>query len=453
MSNDKLDLTSEDEALDQQASDADTSEPQDNVFDDVEDVAEELADDAGDTHHSEAHDHDAHPHDDAHDHGEDDYGAEDHGHSLSARILTWLAFIVAGAALALWGGPKIAPNLPQWAAPLSRALTPGGDMALKEVESLRTEVSAQLADLPPPVDGAALSQAAQQAASAGDALLAERLDALEDAQAEASQTDMIARVSQLETRLEGVIAEVETLNGTLSEAITSGGDMSAETLAQLAAKDAVIEGLRAELNVIAGQVGTLSQRIEEVDEASQERAAAATAEVRSAEEQAAARAREIELQDLLSDLTFAAESGRAYQPELDAFAMTSGITIPDLIAANAPIGLPQAAQLEEDFTKGAHTAIRESIKSDAGDGTLSRVSAFFQSQVATRSLEPQDGSGTDAILSRAGAALSTGDLGTVLSETDALSDTAKAPLTAVLNKIRLRHNVLTAIAGLSSDAS
>ena len=186
----------------------------------------------------------------------------EHGHSLSSRILTWLALIVAGAALALWGGPKLAPNLPQWAAPLSRALTPGGDMALQEVESLRTEVSAQLAELPPPVDGAALSEAAAQAANAVDARLTERIVALEAAQAEASQTDMIARVSQLETRLEGVVAEVDTLNNTLSEAITSGGDMSAETLAQLAAKDAVIEGLRAELNAIAGQLGTIIKETE-----------------------------------------------------------------------------------------------------------------------------------------------------------------------------------------------
>lgn len=462
MSDEKLDLTSDDEVT-RDADAENATDADENVFEDTPDepsVDDDLTlEDVQDTDAAEAYEDEVQADDlDASDTlNEDLYSVEEGGASLSSRILTWLVLMLAGAGIALWGGPKIAPNLPQWAAPLAKVLTPGGDVALQEVESLRTDVTAQLADLPAPVDADAISTAAklvaQDVAQQGDAALATRIDAVEAALNDASQTDMIARVSQLETRLEGVTAEVETLNNTLSEAITTGGDMSAETLAQLAAKDAVIDGLRAELNAISGQLGTLSQRIEDVDEASQSRIAAATAEVRSAEEQAADRARELALQDHLNTLTFAAESGRAYQAELEEFASFSGATIPEVIASNAPIGLPHITQLEEDFTKAAHTAIRESIKSEAGDGTLSRVSAFFQSQVATRSLEPQDGSGTDAILSRAGAALAAGDLGTVLSETDGLSETAKAPLASVLNKIRLRHNVLTAIAGLSATAS
>jgi len=439
MADEKLDLTGDDVPEDADAVEADVSDAADNVFDTVEETVTEAETEEDFV-------------------GEEDT-LEDHedtdvrGQSLSSKILTWLVLMAIGAGLVLWGGPKIAPNLPGWASPVARILTPGGDRAIREVEALRSDVATRLEALPEPVDAAALETAAQSAAAQGDAALTERLDALEAQLGENPQSDMVARLSTLETRFEGVAAEVASLNKTLSEAITSGGDMSAETLAQLAAKDAVIDGLKAELNQISGQMGALNQRIDEVDRSARTRAEEILTEAQMAEQQAALLAKQTAFQKTHSDLVAAAQSGRSFQAELDAFAAQNDGDVQDLIAANAQNGLPSIFQLEEEFSQASHLAIRASIKSEAGDGTLSKVSAFFQSQVATRSLAPKEGDTADAILSRMSAAVSSGDMSKVLSEAEKLGDTARAPLTGFLNKARLRYNVLSAIDALGTQAS
>lgn len=389
--------------------------------------------------------------------GDDDYDdgddPDDRGASLSSRILTWLVLLLIGAGLALWGGPKLAPNLPGWAAPLARVLTPGGDAAQQEVAALRTDVAARFDALPPPPDDARITELAR--AAAGDATqdLTARVDQLAADMPADISGDLDGRLTTLETRFAGIDAEVTALNDTLSQAISSGGDMSAEALAQLAAKDAVIEGLRAEVDELATRLGALSQRIEAVDAASQERIDAAAQEAQSAEQAAADLAHQTALQDRHTALSLAATAGRNYVAELVEFEELAQASATDTVRANAASGLPSIGALKDEFAAASHLAIRASIASEAGDGTLSRVSAFFQSQVATRSLEPQDGDGTDAVLSRIGAALNLGDLATVLGESEALSDPARAPLDPWLDRVRLRHAVLSDIDAMAVQPS
>ncbi len=445
MADEKLDLTSEDLADDATSAKDAVDVAKDNVFDQVEETVEDVVE-AEETIEDVVED----VADDVYDELDE---AEERHTSLSSRILTWLVLLVAGAGIALWGGPKLAPNLPAWAAPVARILTPGGDQARQEVAALREEVSQKLASIPAPVNEEALATAAQSAAETGDAALAERLDVLDEQLAELSQTEVIGRLSTLESRFEGVSAEISSLNKTLSEAITTGGDMSAETLAQLAAKDSVIEGLRAEMDTMAAQLGVLSQRVEEVNEEAEARMDEILAEAKSAELQAEEIARQTAILDAQSTLLAAAQSGRGFEAELAALAALNDAAVPEIVNNNAGSGLPSLAVLEEDFTQASHLAIRASIKSEAGDGTLSKVSAFLQSQVATRSLAPQDGEDTDAVLSRMGAALSAGDMSLVLEEANALSENARAPLSAFLEKVELRHSVLAAIENLSAQAS
>ena len=52
---------------------------------------------------------------------------------------------------------------------------------------------------------------------------------------------------------------------------------------------------------------------------------------------------------------------------------------------------PTTGQLRSELTPLAHQAIRESIRAEASDSTTGRIGAFLQSQVATRSLEPGEG--------------------------------------------------------------
>lgn len=372
---------------------------------------------------------------------------EEHHPSISSRILKYIAVMAIGAGIVLWGGPKLAPNLPEWASPLARILTPGGDRALSEVQSLRSEVASQLDILPAPMTEDAVR--AIVAETAVDPAIADRLAAVEETLEQFKPGEIAGRIGQMETRIEGLSAEVASLNSTLSEAVTNGGDMSAETLAQLAAKDAVIEGLKAEISELGTQLAAFSSRLDDVDAAARARAEAA----KSAEEQAALLARQTNVQNALTDLGLAAAGGLNYEDELAAYHALNAGQAPEIVTANAASGVPSLPVLEEAFARASHQAIRASIKSEAGDGALSRVSAFFQSQVATRSLEPQEGNSTDAVLSRIGAALSARDLAKVLSEAENLSDAAHPHMAGWLTQVELRHSVLSAIDALAAQPS
>ena len=84
---------------------------------------------------------------------------------------------------------------------------------------------------------------------------------------------------------------------------------------------------------------------------------------------------------------------------------------------------------------------------------MSKLGAFLKSQVATRSLEPMEGEGTDAVLSRINAALGDGDLDTVTSEAGTLPDSARAPLADWISSVETRKSVLDALATVGAQPS
>ena len=69
----------------------------------------------------------------------------------------------------------------------------------------------------------------------------------------------------------------------------------------------------------------------------------------------------------------------------------------------------------------------------AGDGVLARSRAFLAAQVASRSLTPQTGTGTDAVLSRMEDRLRHDDLKGVLAEAEQLPSEAAAAMSGWLD--------------------
>ena len=75
----------------------------------------------------------------------------------------------------------------------------------------------------------------------------------------------------------------------------------------------------------------------------------------------------------------------------------------------------------------------------------------MQSQLGARSVTPQEGDGADAVLSRAEAALRTGNLTDVLAELDTLPDPAKPAIAAWLETAKTRQAALSAGNALSAQ--
>ncbi len=375
--------------------------------------------------------------------------------SLSSRILTWLVLLFAGAAAALWGGPKLAPQLPEWAAPAAKYLTPGGDAATRDVAALRAEVTEQFENASQMPTSEELSALMQGELDALKASTDEKIAALEAQLAGSDTSTMDARISTVESRIEGVAAEMSALTDSVQASLSEGGSVSEAALAEISSKSAEVEGLRAELGEMTGQIGALTQRVEDAETAAADRVAKAQADAEAATARMSEIAASTAYLQALDDLTLVAHEGVPYAEQLNAFAQTTAAEIPAALSDNATTGVTALAALKSQFTGLSHEAIRASIKADAEEtgGAASKFGAFLKSQVATRSLTPSEGDGTDAILSRINAALDNGDLALVATEADALSETASAPLSGWLGAVETRKSVLDILATLASQPS
>lgn len=386
---------------------------------------------------------------------------EDRSPSMASRLLTWLVLLIAGGGLALWGAPKVAPNLPEWAAPAAKFLMPGTSSAEKAIAELRESAQSEIEALRGEID-ARFAEASNREELAGivsaevgkvEESVGAELTSLKDQMAAIDGTEIETRLATLETRFEGVSAEVASINQSLQDAITSGGSISEEALAQITSKSAEIEGLKAELGQISALVGGVTQRIDDVEAAADRRVDEATAQAQAAAEQAALLERTTEFKAALSALQSAAANGSPFETELAAIAAMDNIEPAPVLFEVAPQGVQSQKTLQTEFKDLSHEAIRASIKAEADNGTMSRVGAFFQSQVATRSLEPLEGDGADAVLSRIDAALAGDNLDTLLGEASSLTEATRAPLAEWLEKIELRKTVLDAISALDTQPS
>jgi len=323
------------------------------------------------------------------------------------------------------------------------------------LDDMPEEVTQQIENVPTgptEADLTALVQAKlEEAQSQTDAKLAE----LEAQLAGADATNMDARISTIETQVEGLSAELGTLTASVQSALTEGGGISEETLAEITSKSAEVEGVKAQLGEITGQVSTLTQRIEDAETAAEERLAAAEADAARAQEQADQMAANTAFQEALETLSVKAGDGGPFATELNALMSLSDKETPTVLSDNATTGVAALSTLRSQFTELSHKAIRASITAEAQEdgGSASKLGAFLKSQVASRSLEPSDGTGTDAVLSRINAALGDGNLEAVLGEADALTDDARGPLAGWLTSVNTRKSVLDALASLGSQNS
>jgi hypothetical protein len=104
----------------------------------------------------------------------------------------------------------------------------------------------------------------------------------------------------------------------------------------------------------------------------------------------------------------------------------AAVDVPEALSAAAETGVSTLEELQSTFPAAARAALPIAIRDTAGEGTMNRVTAFLQSQVGGRSLEPQEGDSPDAVLSRAEAALRDGDLSGVVAELAALPEEAQS---------------------------
>lgn len=268
------------------------------------------------------------------------------------------------------------------------------------------------------------TQLAELAARSGDAGLETRLAALE-ATAPPDLAPLDTRLITLESRLTAI------------EALPTNGDGASSAV--LAAQDAAIKQLQTQLQALQNAAPVVDTA---ASEALLKEAEMAAAKIKA---DAETMAKTAESRAALGRLKAALDSGAAYAAALPALGQ-----VPEILTANAATGLPTLAALQDSFPEAARAALEAALRANMGESWTDRVTSFLRSQTGARSLAPREGSDPDAILSRAEAALATGDLATALTEIAALPPEAQTALHGWRSTAEIRMAAQQAVAGLAA---
>lgn len=254
----------------------------------------------------------------------------------------------------------------------------------------------------------------------------------------------------------GVAGSVEALTarvGTLEDRPVFSGEVAADNAAMAAAVEALETRLNTEREAAAEATAAAEAARAEAAAAQaavtaelQAASEAAQAAIAEAEARAQATAAATQTQAALSRVQMAMASGA---PFAEALADLPG-DAPEALAAAAETGVPTLDELQATYPAAARAALPIALRETAGDSTTDRVGAFLLGQIGGRSVEPREGDGPDAVLSRAEAAVAAGDLTGALTELSALPEGAQEMMAGWVAQVETRVAADAAMAELAA---
>lgn len=339
---------------------------------------------------------------------------------------TIMVSAIAGAALALAAGYA------------ALKFGPPGLIPTAGLSELETSIAGEIAVLKADLASLASAPAPVAEPVAPDPALLDRIAALEAALAalpkpvEPDLGPLQARIAALESRLDAV-AELPA-------------DGSAASPAAIAAQAQEIAQLQAELAALKQGDSTLSEQLQATAAEAKASLHAAVAGAEKLRSEAEAAAQAATAQAALSRLLAALDAGVPFESVLPAL----GSDLPEPLVASAKTGVPTMADLAATFPPAARTALNASLNATMGDSWTERVGTFLRTQTGIRSLTPQEGNDPDAVLSRAEAALSDGNLAAALAELAALPPEGQAAMQAWVSEANRRLAATDAVAAVAA---
>lgn len=153
----------------------------------------------------------------------------------------------------------------------------------------------------------------------------------------------------------------------------------------------------------------------------------------------------------LSRIMAALDSGQPFEDALFDLTNATGTEAPQALAAVAADGVPTLGSLQNSFPDMAREALDLSLRAMVDAGEIGRGEAFLRTQLGSRSLEPQEGSDPDAILSRAEFALSNGRIAEALDELSTMPEAAQPAMADWIDRAQTRLAALDAGSTLAQD--
>ena len=225
------------------------------------------------------------------------------------------------------------------------------------------------------------------------------------------------RIAALETKeapnvdlspVEAQLAEIQERIVALEErpviSAPEGADASA-----IAAYTAELEALKTSAETQRSEIAALLSNAKTVEEATAEAAKTASA------------------QAAIAKIVSAIDAGQPYSEAVATLnALDLGETDPAL-GASAETGVATLSVLQSEFPGQARKALATARASGVEDGQQG-LGGFLKRSLGARSVAPREGNDPDAVLSRAEAAIKTGDLAATLTELDNLPEEAQAAI-------------------------
>lgn len=326
-----------------------------------------------------------------------------------------------GAGAAYYAIPKLPP---QWQ-PMATPVAPAAPAI--DVEAIRADAVSAARD------------AATQAAQASLANLTETAQAAGAEAAKAALADLpppegapVASVdlTPLQEALAQQAAQIKALDEALAGAAATGTGEGVPPAALAGLETAVAQmqehlaGQAAKIDELAArpvggdpeQMAGIAQQIETAAAEAEARIRAAEAAAAKLKDEAEATGQRSRAVAALALLQSAVETGSPRDTALNELA-AAGVTVPEALQAE----VPTLAALRHDFPAASRAALAASLKAASADeGAMGKVANFLKVQTGARSVEPQEGSGPDAVLSRAEAKVQAADIAGALAEIAAL---------------------------------
>ena len=242
-------------------------------------------------------------------------------------------------------------------------------------------------------------------------------------------------LQELMTKIDSSISTLETNVEDISQRLTT---LEKQPIEQGISPEAIAAYER-EIEQLKDSVATQRTEMESIlDEARKMQSEASEREAGAARAEAIAR------------LTAAVQSGGTFSEPLDALG-AAGATVPEALSAQAASGVPTMSELRASYPEAARAAL--ATARDGEDSSGGGLGAYLRRQLGARSVQPRDGGDTDAILSRAEAALSSGALNKTLDELDTLPDAAKSAMSDWIAQARTRASAIQAVDTLATPAT
>ncbi len=240
-----------------------------------------------------------------------------------------------------------------------------------------------------------------------------------------SSLSQLAATSKNLELLQGRVADLETR---FLEFVAESGNESASQAAEI---DARLSAFRGELD---GMIAEAEGRLAQIQSDSE-----------AAEMAARKLAEESQMSAMISELRSAVESGAPFDGLLASFESP-----PAPLASHAGDGVPSLVTLQQEYPDFARRALATTQKVPEEASAGEKLTAFLKQRTNARSLTPQDGNSTDAVLSRAESSLAAGDLEATLTELSELPEDAYAAMSQWLSRAQSRSDALSAIDMLST---